>query len=124
MLKTANLPIVAEGLGVLFPMPKRQDSWIYDLGFFPISKKTRFDPVLAFVAFHRGQEVDWSCGDLERPFFFSCWNMGEVIDLAGQHVHERKLEVDGQLVYHKRLLPAITALFMDEARLSSTEDAI
>lgn len=43
---------------MLVLMPDRLACWIDDLGFFHIISKTGFGPVLASIAFHRGQEVD------------------------------------------------------------------
>lgn len=45
--------------------------WIDDLGFLFIVCQTDFDymSVLGYVALRREQKVDWSCNDLEEPFF-------------------------------------------------------
>lgn len=90
MSKTADPRVVADGFGELVPMSFRLTSWISDLRFSSIIRNTGFDPVLAYVAFRRGQEVDWSFVDLEDQFF-SCCHMREVSGLADKRVHERKL---------------------------------
>lgn len=42
---------------------------INNLGFSQIIHKTASDPIWVYVAFRRGQQVYWSCNDLEDPFF-------------------------------------------------------
>lgn len=62
--------------------------------------------------------------DLEDPFFLYCWCSAEVIGEADKRVHESKLEVGGQLMYHERSLPAIAVRFKSNVRLRSIDDAI
>lgn len=57
ILNTADLRIVADGLGVLVQIPDRPSRWIDDLGFFPIVFKKGFNPLRAYFLFCRGQEV-------------------------------------------------------------------
>lgn len=90
MSKTGDLGIFADGLGVLVSMADCLARWIYDLGFFTTICKTGFDPKLSFVAFCRGQEVDWTCIDLGDPYFLYDWRAGEVMGLAEKRVRECK----------------------------------
>lgn len=69
MSKTADHSIVADGVGVLGPMPVNLANQIDDLCFFSIVRMEGFDPLLAYVVFCRGKEVGWSLIDLEDPFF-------------------------------------------------------
>lgn len=105
-------------------MPDRLARWINVLDFFPIVCKTVFYSFLAYVTFCCGQQVDWSCVDLEDPIFRYCWCTGEVTGLAENRVPERKQEVDGQFVYHKSRLPSIAVHFKSEALLSNLDDAV
>lgn len=83
--KTADLPMVSVGLGVLVPIIDRLAGWIINLNFFPIICKTLFGPVPAYAAFCREQEVNWSCVDLEDPFCLYRWHARKVIGLAYKH---------------------------------------
>lgn len=47
---------------------------------------------------------------------------GEVIGLTDEQGHERKWEIDGQFVYHERLLTAIGVCFKAEVLLSSIDE--
>lgn len=70
--------------------------------------KTVFDPVLGFIAFQCGQEVDCPCIDLQDPFFLYRWSTMAVFVLANKQVHKYKQEVDGRFVYYKRRLSSTT----------------
>lgn len=82
MSNTGDPRIVGDGLGVFVPMRNGFPRWIDNLGFFPIICNTGFDFVLAYFAFCCGQMADWSCVDLEDPFFLCLWRTGEVVALA------------------------------------------
>lgn len=69
MSKTADQRIVVDGLGVLVPMADCRTRLIDDMPFFQTIRKKWFDPVLAYVAFCRRQQVDKSFEDLENLFF-------------------------------------------------------
>lgn len=58
MSKTADWRVVADGLGVLMPKLDSLAGWIDDQGFFPIVRKTGFDPMPAYVAFSHVQEIE------------------------------------------------------------------
>lgn len=58
MSNTADQPIFPNGLGVLMPMSDRLARWIGSLGFFPIVCEKGLDPVMSYVAFRSGQEVE------------------------------------------------------------------
>lgn len=88
-LKKAGLGIVAEGLGLLIPMPDRLARYITDFGFFGIIYKMGFDPVLRYVAFCLGREVDLSCVDVKNLFFLCHWRTKEVLGLTEELGHER-----------------------------------
>lgn len=103
MSETVNLGMVAGGLGVLVPMPDRQPRWIDDLGIFPIVCKTMFDHVQAFLAFCLGQDVDWSCVDLNISVISPLLGTREVTGSG-----EKQREADGRLVHHKCSLLSIT----------------
>lgn len=60
MSKTAGPCIVAEGLGLLVPMPDRFARSYDALVFFQIGLKTRFEPVLSYLRLQLGEEVNWS----------------------------------------------------------------
>lgn len=68
-LKTVDLRIVADGLGVSVPMPGSVVGRKDDLSFFSIICKTVSDRGLTFVGLDTGQGVDWYCVDLKGPFF-------------------------------------------------------
>lgn len=72
MSKTADLRIVADGLGMLVPMLDRLAPWIDDSRFSLIISRTGFDLVLECFAFRRGQQYDLARVDLEEPFFLYC----------------------------------------------------
>lgn len=59
MSNTAEQRIVEGGLEVLVPMLKHLVRLIGDLGLFPFVPSGS-DPGLAYVAFSRSQDVDWS----------------------------------------------------------------
>lgn len=50
--------------------------------FFPIVRKTRFEPVLSYVTFRGRQDVNWSCVDLEHLLSLYRWCTKEVIGLV------------------------------------------
>lgn len=83
-----------------------------------------FDPVLVYVTFCRGQELDCKRTDLEDPFFLYCWRTGEVIGFPDKCLHERKREVDGQFMCHERWISSIAVCFKADIRLSSLNDAV
>lgn len=60
MSKAADRYKVADSFRVWVPLPNRLDRWIDDLGFFLVVDRARLDFVLAYIAFSRGKEVDWS----------------------------------------------------------------
>lgn len=109
---------------MLGPMLDRLARLATDLAFFAIIYKTDFHLVLAYVALRRRQEVDWSCIDLEDPFFFYHWRVVEVIGLADKRVHELKCEFDGQFVYHEHRLRAIAVQFWAGICPGSIDEAI
>lgn len=55
--KTAHLPIVAKGLGVVVPTPKCLACWIIDSGFFAIIQEPMFDLSLVNATSWHGQEL-------------------------------------------------------------------
>lgn len=57
MSKTTDMRIVADGSGVLVPVPDRLARWTYDLSIFSIVCETESHHVLAYVAFCLGQEI-------------------------------------------------------------------
>lgn len=124
MSKAPDRCIVVEGSRVLVSMSGHLDHWISALGFFPIIYKTELDPVQAYVVLHRVQKVDWSCIDLEGPFFHYRWRDGEVIGLSYKRVHECNWEFYGHLVYHKRRLLTKMVWFKTRIFLSSIDDEI
>lgn len=73
--KTSDLQIFVERLGVLVPVPDRLAFRMNDLGFFAIICKTISDGFLEYLELSRGQQVNWSWGDLawtsNTPFYFS-----------------------------------------------------
>lgn len=83
-----------------------------------------FDPVLAYMEFRPGQEVDWSGIDLEDLFFVYGWRTGEVIRLTNKRVHEGKPEVDGRFFYYEWSLLPIVVIFKCDVRLSSLDDNV
>lgn len=119
MLKTADLRVVADGLGVLGQMPNCFACWIDDLGFLQITRKLGLDPVLAFVAFVGGQEVDWSRIDFKNLFFLYRWGTKEVISSAEKFVTKLKRELEAWFVHHKRPLSSIVGCFKSDERLKS-----
>lgn len=111
MSKTAELRIITDGLGVLLARPDRLACWIDELGFVLIVYKAGFVPDFSYVGFRRDQEVHCSCVELRDPSLLFCRRTGVVICLAYKRVHERKREMDCQLVYHELRLPSTTVCF-------------
>lgn len=71
-LRTADPHIVVDDWEVLMPIPDRLVRSSNDLSFFPVISKMGCDLVLAYIAICRWPEVDWSCADLEDPYFLYC----------------------------------------------------
>lgn len=70
MSKTTILGIFSGGFGVFLTMLNLLALCISDFGLFPIIHKMGFDPVMDYVPFRNGEEVDWSWFDLKVPVFF------------------------------------------------------
>lgn len=124
MSKTADLRIFVDGLEVLVQMSDRLAHWIDYLGFFQVVCKFVFAPVLVFVPLRRGEEVDWSCLDMDDAIFLYSWSKGELIGLAGRRVHDQKREGYVLFEYNKCQLLFIAVCFKADIRLSSLDHAI
>lgn len=83
-----------------------------------------FEPVVAYVAFCPGQEVEWSFDDLEDPIFLYCWFMGKLIGLADKRVHGLRRDIDGRLVCRKHCLLFHAVLFKPSVLLSNLDAAV
>lgn len=67
MSSSAESPVSDSSVGVFVSLPESFESRVNDFGFFAIFCDTSFDLILAYVAFGRSQELDWSYVDLEDP---------------------------------------------------------
>lgn len=123
MSKAAESRVVADGPGVLVPIPDRLAHHINDLRSFPIVCKMWHGTARSYVALYLVQEVALSCVDLQELFFLHCGRTGEVIALADNCVHKHERETDGRLVYNERAF-AYCSQFKPDARLSSLDEAV
>lgn len=89
MVKTSDLQLVLNALATLVLLPY---GWVFciDDGLFAIIIKILFDPYLAYIAVHRGQELYWPPVELGNHFFLYGWCKGDVRRMTYKQVHERK----------------------------------
>jgi len=68
--------------GVLTPMSEQFAKLVDDFGFFHVLRASQFDATLAYLAFRRAREVEWSLCASSPAFLHYAWEAATVVGLS------------------------------------------
>lgn len=112
-----SFPGAAELLsgGVLIPLPIQVREFVDTAGFFGVVRHCSFDPVQAYLAYRRANEVDWDGVNCAGWFPYK-GQTGEVMGIPARQVPGTKRDRDGVLI--SELVPQVVASYVQADRLT------